>query len=112
MLLDQVSREYQQTPGQTTSDSKGSANVEALLRIALDRLLESTTELHDYIQAEGSDRSYFSLAPVPSFRRLSEVVRESLFFLGQCIISFPVRSNRAFSPRSLLILTEERLTES
>ena len=93
MLLDEISREYQQIPGETTNESERSSDVGASFGNALDKLLDASTDLHDYIQAEGWDRSYFSLAPVVSFNRLSVVVQEALFLLGQCIVNLPVKSN-------------------
>ncbi len=92
-LLDELSREYQPTPEQTESDQKTPRTIEHSLRKELDRLLDSTTELHEYIRVEGLDRSYFTLAPVASFIRLAEAVEEALFLLGQSIVMFPIKSN-------------------
>lgn len=92
-LLEQVSREYQQTPGSSESEKVGNSVVERSLGTALDSLLESSNELHDYIKTEGSDRSYFILAPSSSLTQLSEAVYEALFFLGQSIVNLPVKSN-------------------
>lgn len=92
-LLEQVSKVYQQTPGRDAEDVPESSVVEEALRFALDKLLESSIEFRDYIQAEGLDRSYFALAPASSFLRVAEAVEKATFYLGQSIVSFPVRSN-------------------
>lgn len=102
-LLEQVSRVYQQTPGQTPG-APDSSVIEEALRVALDRLSESSNEFHDYIQAEGNDRSYFLLAPTSSLVRLGEAVEQAFFYLFQNVVNFPVKSN----PRIL----EEVLTYS
>lgn len=92
-LLEQVTRVYQQTPGKDEERVPDSSVVEESLRVALDRLLESSIEFQDYIQAEGLDRSYFALAPAANLLRVAEAVEKAIFYLGQSIVSFPVRSN-------------------
>ena len=107
-LLEEVSRVYQQTPG---ADAKRpeSTVVERSLRSSLDRLQESSVELQEYIQAEGLDRSYFALAPTSSLVRLADAVEEALFYLGQSIVSFPVRSNPSILDEVLTHVNRRKL---
>ena len=75
-LLEQVTRVYQQTPGKDEERVPDSSVVEESLRVALDRLLESSIEFQDYIQAEGLDRSYFALAPAANLLRVRKPSRK------------------------------------
>ena len=110
-LLDELSREYQPTPAQTEPEQKSNPDIEHSLRKVLDRLLVSTTEFHEYIRVEGSDRSYFTLEPVSSFTQLAEAVEEALFLLGQSIVMFPIKSNPSIL-NEVLTYTNRRTLDS
>ena len=110
-LLEVVNHVYQQTPAQTPGEPAehtpgrppgrppGAAAdlglVEQSLRTSVGGLLESSSELYDYIQAEGLHRGYFALAPTTSFLQLAEAVEDALYFLAQSVVSLPVSSHPA-----------------
>lgn len=105
-LLDEVRRVFQQTPAQTpgqpvfqlpgkrvSQPPATTALVAASLKAALDNLLQSSSELRDYIEEEGFHKSYFVLAPTVSFIHLAKAVEGAYFFLEQSIASLPFESN-------------------
>ena len=110
-LLEEVNHVYQQTPGQASSRTVDSDQVERTLKKSLDRLFESSSELHDYIQAEGIHRSYFLLAPTSSLLQLAEAIENAFFFLGQSIVSLPVESTPSIL-NNILTYTNRRAIDN
>lgn len=91
-VLEQVSRAYQQTPRRTPENAIDRPAIERALGSALEGLTAASRELHEYFQTEGSDRSYFLLAPAASLLRLAEAVEKAFFYLGQNVVNLPWRS--------------------
>ena len=56
-------------------------------------LKKSCAELRDYFRRETNESIYFRLAPAGSVIELANVVRETLFYVSQCIMALPLRSD-------------------